>query len=147
MKSYDDLAQELFDIMNPQKHRPPHEEMNKMMRGEMAVMRLLNEEKKSLTAGEISRKLNMTTARIAAILNSLERKELIVRSEDALDKRRVLVSITKAGTSFCSQRRSEVKAQMKRMLERMGETDAAEYVRLTRRAFELMHDPKEGGIQ
>ena len=42
------------------------------MRGEMAVLRLLAVEKQPLLAGEISKKLSMTTSRIAAVLNSLE---------------------------------------------------------------------------
>ena len=148
MKSYDELAQELFEIMDPQKHRPPHEPMNKMMHGEMAVMRLLDKEDSALPAGEISRKLCMTTSRIAAVLNALEKKQMIIRRADAQDKRRVLVDITEAGKVFCCERRSAVKQHMQTMLEQMGEHDAAEYVRLTRRAFELMHGcQNEGGIE
>lgn len=147
MKTYDELAQELFEIMNPEKHRPPHEHMSKMMHGEMAVIRLLDHAEGGLLAGEISRKLNMTTARIAAVLNSLEKKNMIRRQADPADKRRVMVSITAAGQEISRKKREEIRLHMRRMLEQMGEHDAAEYVRLTRRAFELMHDcPEEGGI-
>lgn len=148
MDLYEELAQELFEIMDPEKHRPPHEPMNKMMHGEMAVIRLLDKADEGLLAGEISRKLNMTTARIAAVLNSLEKKDMILRKNDPADKRRVLVCVTATGQAVCREKRESIKRHMQRMLEQMGEHDASEYVRLTRLAFELMHcNQKEGGIQ
>jgi len=147
---YAALAQELFEIMDPEKHRPPHGDMDKMMRGEMAVMRLLDKEAEHPSAGDISKKLRMTTSRIAAVLNSLEKKELIVRREDPGDGRRVLVIITSAGKAFCAARREEVRSHMERMLRQLGERDAAEYVRLARRMFELVHSElkaNEGGTE
>lgn len=139
MPTFEELANELFEIMDPAKHRPPHEPMNKMMRGEMAVMRLLDRGEDEMTAGEISRALRMSSSRMAAVLNSLERKNQIQRCEDPQDRRRVLVRITAGGRDFCRSRREEIRERMRRMLTRMGEADAAEYVRLTRRAFELAH--------
>ena len=139
MPTFEELATELFEIMDPAKHRPPHEPMNRMMRGENAVMRLLDRGEDELAAGEISKALNMSSSRIAAVLNSLERKGMIRRSEDPQDRRRVLVRITAEGRDFCRSRREEIRERMRRMLTQMGEADAAEYVRLTRRAFELAH--------
>lgn len=142
---YAALAQELFEIMDPQKRRPPNEEMDKVMRGEMAVMRLIEKEARDLSAGEISKMLHMTTSRIAAVLSSLEKKELVTRCADPKDGRRVMVMITAAGRAFCAQKHEEVRCHMERMLRQMGETDAKEYVRLTRRMLELMHKDREGG--
>lgn len=136
--SYADLAEELFMVMDPEKHRPPHEKMSKMMQGEMAVMRLLDKAEQALLAGEISRKLSMTTSRIAAVLNSLEKKEMIIRSVNPQDGRCIEVRITDKGHSFCEQQRNLVKRDMERMLMQMGEHDASEYVRLVRLAFEIM---------
>ena len=142
---YDLLAQELFDVMDPEKHRPPNRRMDQVMRGEMAVMRLLEAESAPLPAGEISKKLCMTTARVAAVLGSLEKKGLAQRGEDPQDKRRVMVEITQAGRDFNAQRRMEVLGSMRGMLMQLGEADAREYVRLTRRAIEIMQAQREGG--
>jgi len=139
---YAGLAQELLEIMDPEKRRPPNEEMDRLMRGEMAVLRLLHKERR-LLAGELSRRLNMTTSRIAAVLSSLEKKRLITRSQDKTDRRRVSVMITPAGVEFCAARRGEVHAHMQRLLERMGERDAEEYVRLMRRATQIISSMEE----
>lgn len=145
---YDELARELFEIMDPEKRRPPHQDMNKMMHGEMAVMRLLEAENRPLLAGEISRKLSITTARVAAVLGGLERKGMIERKADPADKRRVAVHITSAGCAFNAHKRNEIITHMRSILVSMGEQDAREYVWLTRRAFELMQcTKKEGGVE
>jgi len=49
-----------------------------------------------LPAGEISARLIVTTGSMTSLLDTLERKGLIVRSPDAGDRRRVLVDITPA---------------------------------------------------
>ena len=100
MDIYVSLAEELMEALDRKKKGPPHEDMNAAMRGELAVLRLLSEEERALTAGEISRLLQMTTSRIAAVLGALEKKGLIVRSVDERDKRRVLVTPTERGLSL-----------------------------------------------
>ena len=138
MDSYAELARELFEIMDTQKHRPPHPEMSKMMHGEMAVIRLLSAQG-MLLAGDISRSLKMNTSRVAAVLSSLEKKALIVRGEDPQDRRRVLVQLTQAGREFDDRKRAEIQSHMRWMLTQLGPCDAREYVRLTRRAMEIMN--------
>jgi DNA-binding MarR family transcriptional regulator len=70
---------------------------------------------------------------------------LAQRGEDPKDKRRVMVEITRAGRDFNAQKRMEVLGSMRSMLMQLGEADAREYVRLTRRAIEIMQAQREGG--
>ena len=107
------------------------------MCGEMAVMRLLHSgTSKKMTAGELSSRLSMTTSRIAAVLGSLERKGLLERENDEIDRRRVLVSLTQAGDALCEKRRQHFMKKIGMMLHMMGD-DAPEFVRLLRRTFEI----------
>jgi len=96
----------------------------------------------------------MTTSRIAAVLGSLEKKAMILRRMDESDKRRVLVTLTKAGSTFCQQRREDAARDMAALLEHLGEEDAAHFVRIMKRVHEFipdhpprihddMHHPKE----
>lgn len=105
--------------------------------GEMAVMRLLhNGTKKKMTAGELSSRLSMTTSRVAAVLGSLEKKGLLERENDAVDRRRVLVSLTQAGEALCEKRKAHFKSKIALLLSMLGD-DAPEFVRLLGRAFEI----------
>ena len=101
MTNYSALAQELLHALDTAGPRPPHEDISQTQRGEMAVLRLLAEENRQLLAGEISRGLGMTTSRIAAVLNSLEKKDMITRCADPADRRRVVVALTARGEDFC----------------------------------------------
>ena len=150
MTYYEALAQEMMSALDQTIKSPPQEGISAAMRGEMAVLRLLRREEKPLPAGEISRTLSMTTSRIAAVLGSLEKKEMILRKADQADKRRVLVELTDKGCSFHAQKKEEAYRYMQQLLFRLGEDDAREYVRLMKRIFEILPElvpqTKESGL-
>lgn len=138
MDLYEQMAAELFTVLDG-RHRAPHQDrVRSMMKGEMSVLRLLAKEQRQMNAGEISRELGMTTPRLAAVLNSLERKKMIGRREDPGDKRRVNVLLTDAGSDFCEEKKQGARRYMARLLAYLGEADAREYIRLMRRINEAM---------
>lgn len=143
MTNYSALAQELLHALDAMGPRPPHEDISQTQRGEMAVLRLLAEENRQLLAGEISRGLGMTTSRIAAVLNSLEKKGMITRLADPGDRRRVVVALTGRGEDFCRARRRDAERDFTHLLERLGEEDARQFVRLLGRVFAILAE--EGG--
>ncbi|MBR4039288.1 MAG: winged helix DNA-binding protein [Clostridia bacterium] len=146
MDRYETLAHELFASMDRHKKGPPHEEVSRTMRGEMAVLCLLMNEGKAMTAGELSRTLSMTTSRIAAVLGSLEKKGMLVRMPDETDKRRVLAALTPQGRTVCQRRKAHAHEHMALMLRWLGEDDAAHFVRIMKRIHEYMPDhPLQGG--
>lgn len=140
MDSYQAMAQELLLTMERSTSHLHHLEVNASMRGEMAVMRLLDQADGALTAGDISRLLEMTTSRIAAVLGTLEKKGLIVRQADHADRRRVLVTLTESGTALCRMKRQCMLRRMTQLLAALGEEDAAHFVRLMKRAQALIPD-------
>lgn len=138
MDRYQALALELFAAMDQKHKAPPHEEVGAVVRGEMAVLRLLDRENRSMSAGDISRLLSMTTSRVAAVLNSLQKKRMILRDIDAGDKRRVLVTLTDSGRDFCKERREQAISDMTALLAGLGEEDAAHFVRIMKRIHEIV---------
>lgn len=142
MTNYSALAQELLHALDTAGPRPPHEDISQTQRGEMAVLRLLAEENRQLLAGEISRGLGMTTSRIAAVLNSLEKKDMITRCADPADRRRVVVALTARGEDFCRARRREAERDFTHLLERLGEDDARQFVHLLGRVFAILGEDR-----
>ena len=142
MTNYSALAQELLHALDTAGPRPPHEDISQTQRGEMAVLRLLAEENRQLLAGEISRGLGMTTSRIAAVLNSLEKKDMITRCADPADRRRVVVALTARGEVFCRARRREAERDCTHLLERRGEDDARQFVHLLGRVFAILGEDR-----
>ncbi len=142
MTNYTALAQEMLLALDKNRCQPPHEELSQTMRGEMAVLRLLAGEKRQLLAGEISKGLGMTTSRIAAVLNSLERKGMIIRCADPGDRRRVVVRLTPSGEDFCLARRRDAERDFAHLLERLGEEDARQFVHLLGRVFAILSEER-----
>ena len=137
MNEYEALARELMHSFDTRKKAPPHEEISQTLRGEMAVLRLLKQEQTPLTAGELSKKLHMTTSRMAAVLGSLEKKGMILRQADTDDKRRVQVVLTDKGSAFCQQKKELVLKDMTHLLAQLGSEDAAHFVRIMKRIHQF----------
>ena len=78
MNPYEQLAEQIFASLDKHRHMPP-EPVSGTIRGEMAVLRFLGQENRGMRAGAIAEELHMTTSRIAAVLNSLEKKDMITR--------------------------------------------------------------------
>mgnify|MGYP002597613456 FL=1 len=131
-----ELTEELVRLLDEYPREARDNRFSSTLRGEMAVMRLLHNSRQKMTAGELSSRLDMTTSRIAAVLGSLEKKGLLERENDAVDRRRVLVSLTQAGEALCEKRKAHFKSKIALLLSMLGD-DAPEFVRLLGRMFEI----------
>ncbi len=87
------------------------------------VLRILDEAKTGLTAGDISARIGTTTARTAAILSNLENKGLLSRQKAADDARKTIVTITPRGEKILQKRKAKLFAEMESFL---GVLDTAE---------------------
>ena len=131
------LTKEMTRLLDEHPRAARDNRFSAIMFGEMAVMRLLHSgAKQKMTAGELSSRLGMTTSRVAAVLGSLEKKGLLERENDEVDRRRVLVSLTQAGDALCEKRRQHFMKKISMLLSMLGD-DAPEFVRLLGRVFEI----------
>ncbi|MBQ9611096.1 MAG: transcriptional regulator [Lachnospiraceae bacterium] len=105
--------------------------------GEDGVLLWLYMENRAAMAGELARALGLTSGRIANILKKLDEKEMISREMGTSDKRKVYISLTEKGRERIEAKKSEEIAQYNRVLEKLGDKDAREYLRITRRILEL----------
>lgn len=131
-----ELTEELVRLLDEYPREARDNRFSSTLRGEMAVMRLLHNSRQKMTAGELSSRLDMTTSRVAAVLGSLEKKGLLERENDEVDRRRVLVSLTQAGDALCEKRRQHFMKKISMLLSMLGD-DAPEFVRLLGRVFEI----------
>ena len=90
------MAKQLFMLVGLMQ-REPIKKMQKISQGEMAMLGFLTYEKSETNPKELSERFNLSTARVANTLNSLERKEYIKRVHDSFDRRKVMVYITEKG--------------------------------------------------
>ena len=130
---YKQLAEEFFEFMVTTDQGPP--EPKDFSRGEMGILIYLQFKQDGVTSGQLSEILRVSTGRIASALKTLEKKQLIIRSTDANDKRRVYVHITDLGRKIILEKHTEAIEHMQKNLKKLGKEDAKKYVELTERLF------------
>ena len=134
---YEKLAEELFFFFIRLARLPMDRNFYDMTRGEMGILIYLRFVKDGVSAGALSEFFKISTGRIASILKSLERKRLIKRCEDSLDKRKIHVCITEDGIDVVETRYKNRVKNMAVVLRRLGEEDSRELVRLLSAAIEV----------
>jgi MarR family transcriptional regulator, organic hydroperoxide resistance regulator len=140
---YRALANELISNMINNPKMPFQKKVDDLSNGEKRILGYLAIWKKAVTSGEISEKLFLSTPRVASALNSLSKKGFIERNRDVHDKRIVIVTITEAGKSFLMEEYEEALSMLERTLQKLGEKDAKEFVRILKRITEIAAEEDE----
>ena len=120
--------------------RGPVQDLQGFSGGEAGALGYLAARGEPITPTELSRELNLTTARVANILNSLERKDYVQRTHDSQDRRRVLVTATEKGLRLAEDHRNRVLQQLATVLDWLGQEDAEECSRLLKRILQLSRE-------
>ena len=132
---YQTLANELLHIRMNLLQVPASQKLSGILRGELFVLNYLYNRNEGIHPKELSEKLSVSTARIASLLNHMEEKHLVVRETDPEDSRQVLVRLTPDGLGAIQRCRSDVLANVERMLEDLGPDDAREYIRIQEKIY------------
>lgn len=130
----DEIAREFFDTMLKREHSPTDRRKLTISKGEMGILVYLVNHKDGANVGELTDYLQVTSGRTASILKTLEKKGLVVRRTDSSDNRRICVFITDSGRARFQAEYNSAVALLSELLERLGEDDAREYVRLMKKA-------------
>lgn len=147
--NYKHAAIELVEylIKNEQEGRIIQKKLTEISKGEIAVLIFLLKEKNGVNAYEISSRFDINTSRVAAILNSLCKKNYIERISDEKDKRKVRIYITEEGKKCCIQKHREVIYNVAKLLEYLGEDDAKEYIRIMKKISNIIEKVSDESIE
>jgi DNA-binding MarR family transcriptional regulator len=138
---YDKLAKEFLESMHSVQKAGHQKMIREGTQGEAVILHFIRKHS-GIIPGEISDAMSISSARVAAVLNSLEGKGLITREIDSGDRRRIIVKLTEKGAEEAEllfRRNVELVSEL---LKRLGEADAKEYVRITGRLAEELSDTR-----
>lgn len=136
---YSALTSELLKKMALLIRSNPHKQIGEYAGGEICILNYLVYIDGAALPSEMSLAMEISSARIAAILNSLERKEMISRKIDTSDRRKVLVTITDQGKTYVFEKRKHIHRNMERILRQLGENDSNECIRILDRIIEIYY--------
>ena len=106
------LAERLVDQTELLFRNGPQKQIGKHAQGECFVLRCLARSPKPLLPSDLSTMTQSSTARIAVVLNTLEKKGYITRAIDPADRRRVLVSLTSVGAEYVRSIRQQLRQHL-----------------------------------
>lgn len=110
--------------------------IDETQRGINFVLIYLQKTKHEVIAGELARELNVSTARIAALLGKMEKNGLIIRYRSSADARQIVVEITQEGLAYVDRLRKQSLERMELLLERVGKEDMEEFIRISHKIKE-----------
>lgn len=129
---YRELAVEFMQTSHSMHRRKGQKKISDSMQGESFVLFYISENENA-TPSDISNAMNISSARIAATLKSLEAKGYIKRKIDVEDRRRILIDLTEEGKMQVEKHTEMVMNTIVNMLKYLGEEDAKEFLRIMKK--------------
>lgn len=102
-------------------------------KGMFVIMRILSESEGNVSAGVLAREMNVSTARIARALNTLEAKGFIKRESETSDARKVIIKLTAQGEKALEQRMREVEKIVEPLFYNLTEEELAKLFSLLKK--------------
>lgn len=95
-----------------------------------------------VTPSAIGKRLGVSRPAVTAIINQAMKRDYISRSIDTMDKRRVRITLTPAGRAQFEALNQHVVGIVGKLLDKLGEEDGRELVRLLHKSLEVLRDPE-----
>lgn len=102
----------------------------RVMEGKNAVLHYLNMTDELVMPTTISKKLEISKARVTAILNSLSKDNLISITKDSDDKRKMYVRITEQGIEYLTNKLHTIESEMSVLVNNLGIEKTMELVQM-----------------
>ena len=144
MTDYRELAEQFLNNLFRFRSHQQQKIVDGTMQGEPFALLYILKSGRIVLPSEISQKMNISTARVAAMLNNLENKGYITRTTDSGDRRRTLVDLTPAGIALAEGLEQQNIDLTARMLALLGGHDAVELVRIMGRLPDLLAEVLDG---
>lgn len=142
-KYYEEKAKELLRFNAEAKNSKMNNNLHKMARGEAIMMECLARSEHGLMPKEIANFADVSTARVATFLKSVEKKGYIERISLQEDRRKVNIVLTEAGLKKVEDRREEMLKGIAYYLEVLGEEDTENLLRILEKTKNIMEKHKD----
>lgn len=136
MKLIDEaIIERFFNVLGNIKKKQLSTENTSFTHGEMAALFFIkNNQGVECTPSIISHNLGVTRPTITSALNSLEKKQYIIR-ENLVDRRKTSVVITPAGEAFLMSKYKEMATYIHDILEKLGQEDSEKLLELLEKVY------------
>ncbi len=121
------------------------EKIDEQQRGIGLALLFLRHSDRELFAPDIARAPKLSSARVAAMLPSLENLGYITRHSSGEDARKTVVELTEKGLSYSEEVSEHVLQMMETLIHKVGRSDLDEFVRIAERIHDALEEGREEG--
>ena len=139
--NYNEKAEEILETVTKRKKYIDKVPSN-ISQGESGVLLYLLNSNNNVSQSDLSEKLDVSIARIVAIINTLQKKELIEKKIDANDKRKTIISITEAGKEIITQRKKQAIQFIENVIKELDEKEIEQYIAINKKIEEISNKIK-----
>ena len=130
--NYNKKAEEIFET--PTKRKKYIGELSSnISQGESGVLLYLLNVKSNVSQSELSEKLGVTMPRIVAVINTLQKKELIEKNVDSTDKRKSIISITNKGKDNIIKKKEDAIKFIENVIKELDEQEIEQYIAISKK--------------
>ena len=97
------------------------------------ILGYLEEAKHEVIAKDLAQALNVSTARIATLLNKMEKKDLIQKHNSTKDARKTVIILTKKGQHLTTQYKEVLIDITIKMIEEVGMEDLEKFIEISKK--------------
>lgn len=118
-----EIAYKIMNGVSCSDFKPLANIINDRTKGMYVILRLLTKANNEVTAGDIANSLNVSTARVAVALNTLEKKKYIVKYKSSKDARKTIVEITSHGKEALKERENKIVNFITKFLNKLTDNE------------------------
>ncbi len=107
--------------------------MDEVNRGTGFVLAYLNDAEGEVFPCDIARAMNVSRARVAAMLRKMEKDGFVTRKPSEQDGRKTVIALTKLGRTWIQRMIEQVIDKTELILERVGPEDMREFIRISKK--------------
>ena len=138
MSEFYNLASQYIGVRRSLPYVKFDKEVSKKLKNEIFILSYLKSHNGVAHPKELSEEFLVSTARMAVILNQLEKKGYIIRTRDNEDSRQTIVQLQAKGTKFFEECNDEILGFVVRFFKELGLDDAREFVKLYTRLMNFV---------
>lgn len=105
-------------------------------KGIFVILRLLHDSDTEIVSSDLAKRLNVSTARIATALNTLERKGYIKRTPSSKDGRKVVILLTPLGDKALEAREKEANELVVSMFDKLTREEKNTFFELLKKLLQ-----------
>ena len=139
------LAREILETLSNMEKRSVLTKRKFLLKGEDLFLVVLSEAGGMSTPSKMAEYTDFTPARLSAIIKALENKGFILRQQDEVDKRCTIIETTEKGSEHSRQLKEAAINNSLEIIEKLGEKDSLEFLRLMKRLFDIMENEEGRG--